>query len=152
MMQLMSDDWVFENTNPAPDSAIYSRKASITQFWQEFFRDSPQAHISRIDPMLQLMLLIPGVIGMDITIFDSDLDRDGQIGAAFTSAIVDAFLGDQSSYKHRSANQPAPRLHGACGYSPIRCTAAPGCARWMNASICWARVSGLCAAASTSSS
>jgi predicted SnoaL-like aldol condensation-catalyzing enzyme len=45
MMQLMSDDCVFENTYPAPDGAIYSGKASVTQFWQDFFRQSPQAHI-----------------------------------------------------------------------------------------------------------
>jgi len=45
MMQLMSDDCVFENTYPAPDGAIYSGKASVTQFWQDFFRQLPQAHI-----------------------------------------------------------------------------------------------------------
>lgn len=32
MMQLMSDDCVFENTHPAPDGAVYSGKASVTQF------------------------------------------------------------------------------------------------------------------------
>ncbi len=45
MMQLMSDDCVFENTNPAPDGAVYSGKEAVTQFWQDFFRESPQAHI-----------------------------------------------------------------------------------------------------------
>jgi limonene-1,2-epoxide hydrolase len=45
IMQLMSDDCVFENTNPAPDGAVYSGKEAVTQFWQEFFRESPQAHI-----------------------------------------------------------------------------------------------------------
>ncbi len=45
MMQLMSDDCVFENTVPAPDGAVYKGKAAVTQFWQEFFRESPQAHI-----------------------------------------------------------------------------------------------------------
>lgn len=45
MMQLMSDDCVFENTNPAPDGAVYSGKEAVTQYWQSFFRDSPQAHI-----------------------------------------------------------------------------------------------------------
>lgn len=45
MMQLMSDDCVFENTTPAPDGTKYSGKEAITQFWQEFFRASPQAHI-----------------------------------------------------------------------------------------------------------
>ena len=45
MMQLMSDDCVFENTDPAPDGTVYSGKESVTQFWQDFFRESPQAHI-----------------------------------------------------------------------------------------------------------
>lgn len=45
MMQLMSDDCVFENTTPAPDGTMYSGKAAVTNFWQEFFRNSPQAHI-----------------------------------------------------------------------------------------------------------
>jgi predicted SnoaL-like aldol condensation-catalyzing enzyme len=45
MMQLMSDDCVFENTSPAPDGTRYSGKEVVTQFWQTFFQESPQAHI-----------------------------------------------------------------------------------------------------------
>jgi predicted SnoaL-like aldol condensation-catalyzing enzyme len=45
MMQLMSDDCVFENTDPAPDGTVYKGKEAVTQFWQDFFRESPQAHI-----------------------------------------------------------------------------------------------------------
>ena len=45
MMQLMSDDCVFENTVPAPDGEVYSGKEAVTQFWQTFFHESPQAHI-----------------------------------------------------------------------------------------------------------
>lgn len=45
MMALMSDDCVFENTAPAPDGTVYQGKEAVTQFWQEFFRQSPQAHI-----------------------------------------------------------------------------------------------------------
>jgi len=45
MMQLMSDDCVFENTHPAPDGTIYSGKEAVTRFWQDFFSESPQAHI-----------------------------------------------------------------------------------------------------------
>ena len=45
MMQLMSDDCVFENTAPAPDGTVYSGKEAVTQFWQDFFQESPQAHI-----------------------------------------------------------------------------------------------------------
>jgi steroid delta-isomerase-like uncharacterized protein len=45
MMRLMSEDCVFENTDPAPDGTRYSGKEAVAQFWQDFFRDSPQAHI-----------------------------------------------------------------------------------------------------------
>jgi nuclear transport factor 2 (NTF2) superfamily protein len=45
MMCLMSDDCVFENTSPAPDGTLYTGKEVVTQFWQDFFRDSPHAHI-----------------------------------------------------------------------------------------------------------
>lgn len=45
MMQLMSDDCVFENTAPAPDGKIFTGKDEITRFWQQFFQESPQAHI-----------------------------------------------------------------------------------------------------------
>jgi arginase len=44
---------------------------------------------------LQHLLGAEGVIGMDITIFDPDRDPDGQSGAAFTSAMVEALIGDQ---------------------------------------------------------
>jgi steroid delta-isomerase-like uncharacterized protein len=45
MMALMSDDCLFENTSPAPDGAAYSGKEAVTQFWHDFFRQSPEAHI-----------------------------------------------------------------------------------------------------------
>jgi ketosteroid isomerase-like protein len=45
MMNLMSEDCLFENTTPAPDGTVYSGKEAVTQFWQDFFRESPQAHI-----------------------------------------------------------------------------------------------------------
>ncbi len=45
MMALMSEDCVFENTEPAPDGARYSGKGEVAQFWQDFFRQSPQAQI-----------------------------------------------------------------------------------------------------------
>ena len=45
MMKLMSDDCVFENTDPAPDGTRYAGKEAVTQFWENFFQESPQAHI-----------------------------------------------------------------------------------------------------------
>jgi predicted SnoaL-like aldol condensation-catalyzing enzyme len=45
MMQLISDDSIFENTSPTPDGTRYVGKPAITRFWQEFFISSPQARI-----------------------------------------------------------------------------------------------------------
>jgi steroid delta-isomerase-like uncharacterized protein len=45
MMQLMSEDCVFENTDPAPDGTRYAGKEAVTQFWEDFFHQSPSAHI-----------------------------------------------------------------------------------------------------------
>lgn len=45
MMQLMSEDCLFEDTHPAPDGAVYRGKGAVTQFWQEFFNQSTEAHM-----------------------------------------------------------------------------------------------------------
>jgi len=44
MMQLVSEDCLFENTNPAPDGTAYKGKEAITEFWQNFFQASSEAH------------------------------------------------------------------------------------------------------------
>ncbi len=46
IMQLMTDDCIFENTDPAPDGTVYSGKEAVTQFWQDFFRELAQARIA----------------------------------------------------------------------------------------------------------
>ncbi len=45
MMQLVSDDCVFESSAPAPDGMVYSGKGAVTRFWEDFFRALPQAHL-----------------------------------------------------------------------------------------------------------
>ncbi len=45
MMALMSEDCVFENTYPAPDGTRITGKTAVSQFWLEFFRQSPRAKI-----------------------------------------------------------------------------------------------------------
>ncbi|MEW5938663.1 MAG: nuclear transport factor 2 family protein [Chloroflexota bacterium] len=45
MMRLMTDDCVFENTDPAPDGTAFTGKEAVTRFWEDFFRESQQAHI-----------------------------------------------------------------------------------------------------------
>ena len=53
MMALMSDDCIFENTSPAPDGTVYTGKEAVTQFWRDFFRESPHARI-KIDEIFGL--------------------------------------------------------------------------------------------------
>jgi predicted SnoaL-like aldol condensation-catalyzing enzyme len=45
MMNLMSDDCLFENTDPPPDGAVFSGKDAVALFWRDFFHNSPQAQI-----------------------------------------------------------------------------------------------------------
>ena len=45
MMQRMSDGCVFENTTPAPEGTVYSGKEAVTQFWIDFFHESPPARL-----------------------------------------------------------------------------------------------------------
>ena len=45
VMQLMSEDCVMETASPSPDGAVYSGKAAVTQFWEDFFRALPEADI-----------------------------------------------------------------------------------------------------------
>jgi ketosteroid isomerase-like protein len=43
MMALVSDDCILEHNRPAPDGTVYSGKATVTQFWQNLIRDTPDA-------------------------------------------------------------------------------------------------------------
>ena len=45
MMQLISNDCVFENTAPAPDGTVYSGKEAISQYWQDFFNQFSRVHM-----------------------------------------------------------------------------------------------------------
>lgn len=45
MIELLSDDCVFENNAPAPDGSVIAGKESMAQFWGDFFKASPQARI-----------------------------------------------------------------------------------------------------------
>ena len=44
VMALMTEDCVFENTYPPPDGMRLSGQAAVRAYWEEFFRESPQAH------------------------------------------------------------------------------------------------------------
>ena len=43
VMELMTDDCVFDNTRPPPDGERIVGQAAVRAFWAEFFRRSPDA-------------------------------------------------------------------------------------------------------------
>lgn len=45
MTALLSEDTVFENTDPAPDGTRYVGKHDVSAFWREFFQGSASARI-----------------------------------------------------------------------------------------------------------
>ncbi len=44
ILKCLSDDCVFEDTSPAPDGAQHQGKESISQFFEDSFREVQQAH------------------------------------------------------------------------------------------------------------
>jgi ketosteroid isomerase-like protein len=49
MMEFMSEDCLVETSRPAPIGRAYQGREAVTQFWQNFFADSPRAHIKAED-------------------------------------------------------------------------------------------------------
>ena len=43
VMAAMTDDCIFENTNPAPDGKRYQGQAEVRALWERFFQNSPDA-------------------------------------------------------------------------------------------------------------
>jgi ketosteroid isomerase-like protein len=43
VMELMTDDCVFENTVPPPDGERYEGAPAVREFWQRFFSSTPSA-------------------------------------------------------------------------------------------------------------
>lgn len=45
MLALVSQDCIFENSAPAPDGERVRGRADLTQYWNDFFRNSAHAHL-----------------------------------------------------------------------------------------------------------
>jgi ketosteroid isomerase-like protein len=43
VMALMTEDCIFDNTNPPPDGERFEGQEAVRHFWEEFFRSSPNA-------------------------------------------------------------------------------------------------------------
>jgi ketosteroid isomerase-like protein len=43
VMALMTDDCVFEGTDPAPDGTRYAGAAAVRAYWERFFLSTPRA-------------------------------------------------------------------------------------------------------------
>lgn len=49
VMALMTEDCVFENTNPVPDGMRIEGSAAVKAFWEKFFAANPDAHFETED-------------------------------------------------------------------------------------------------------
>jgi ketosteroid isomerase-like protein len=49
MLELLSPDCIFESASPSPSGALYTGKEAVAQYLQDFFQNSPQAHIETED-------------------------------------------------------------------------------------------------------
>lgn len=94
MMQRMSDDCRFENTEPAPDGTVYSGKDAITRYWQDFFRQSPHAHIE-IEDIFSLGERC--VMRWRYTWIDA-AGKDGHVRGVDIFRVRDGFIREKLSY------------------------------------------------------
>ena len=49
VMNMMTDDVIFENTSPRPDGERYVGSDAVRAFWEEFFHNSPHARFDAED-------------------------------------------------------------------------------------------------------
>ena len=49
VMNMMTDDVIFENTSPRPDGERYEGSKPVRAFWEEFFANSPHARFESED-------------------------------------------------------------------------------------------------------
>ena len=109
MVALMSDDCIYEHNAPAPDGIAYSGKEAVTQFWQDFFRESPQAHIE-----------IEEIIGLGMRCvmrwrydWEDVAGKKGHIRGVDIFKLKDGFICEQFSYvKGSSALHFGHGFHG----------------------------------------
>ena len=94
MMALLSDDCIFESADPIPNGAVYSGKEKISQYWLDFFRESPQAHI-KIEDIFGLGERC--VMYWKFTQGDSD-GEDGHIRGVDIFRVKDSAICEQLSY------------------------------------------------------
>ena len=46
MMQLISEDCIFEDHAPAPDGAVHSGRQAVTRFWEDFFSQAADVRMT----------------------------------------------------------------------------------------------------------
>ncbi|MGA7672404.1 MAG: nuclear transport factor 2 family protein [Nitrolancea sp.] len=49
VMNMMTEDVIFENTSPRPDGERYEGSKAVRVFWDDFFRNSPHARFDAED-------------------------------------------------------------------------------------------------------
>ena len=49
VMNAMTEDCIFENTNPQPDGSRFVGAEAVREFWKNFFASNPDAHFEAED-------------------------------------------------------------------------------------------------------
>jgi ketosteroid isomerase-like protein len=94
MTALLSEDTIFENTDPAPDGARYTGKSNVRAFWQEFFLGSASAHIE-----VEEIFASENRCSMRWTYHWRDLDgHDGHIRGVDIYRLRDGLITEKFSY------------------------------------------------------
>ena len=91
VMALMTDDVVFENTEPAPDGTRYQGALAVRDFWERFFASTPQARFTTEDIF---------AAGDRCTVcwrFDWD-DRGGHVRGVDVMTVCDGRVAVKQSY------------------------------------------------------
>jgi ketosteroid isomerase-like protein len=94
MLELVSDDVVFEGTTPPDGLRIVGDKAALRELWEGIFRDSPRAVVA-IEEVI--------VSGDRCTvrlryIFDRDRPQDGHVRGVDVMRLDDGRIAEKLSY------------------------------------------------------
>jgi len=94
MLELVSDDVVFEGTTPPDGRRIASDKAALRALWEAIFRDSPRAFVETEE------LIVAGdrCTALLRYVFDDERPQDGHVRAVDVLRLRDGKIAEKLSY------------------------------------------------------
>jgi ketosteroid isomerase-like protein len=94
MLELVSDDVVFEGTTPPDGNRIVGNKSALRALWEGIFHDSPRAFVETEELI---------VVGDRCTarlryVFDRDRPQEGHVRAVDVMRVSDGKIAEKLSY------------------------------------------------------